>query len=96
MLSATDVIAIRASPLPAADQAKFYGVGTGTIWDIRAGRRGRLSLRQRSPIPNGLGSEELAAKLIKEIATLEKRYKCAMRRALARIGKQRTLADRFG
>ena len=92
-LSATDVMAIRASPLRAADQAKFYGVGTGTIRDIRAGRRGRLWQGQRSPIPDGLSPEQLATRLVKEIAALQKRYQRAMRGALARARELRITAD---
>jgi hypothetical protein len=82
-------MAIRASAQCAADQAKFYGVGTGTIWDIRAGRRGRLWRRQRLPISDCLGPEQSATSLIKEIAILKKRYQRAVRRALA----HRMIAD---
>jgi hypothetical protein len=83
LLSAADVMAIRASPLPATDQAKFYGVGTGTIRDIRAGRRGRL-WRARHSAGDNLEPDQLATQLMKEIVTLTKRYRAAMRRSTAR------------
>lgn len=78
MLSATDVMGIRASALCAIDLAKFYGVSIGTIRDIRAGRRGRLLLRRLSA---DLAPDEIARHFVYEIARVIKQYRAAAQQA---------------
>jgi hypothetical protein len=83
-LSATDVMAIRASPITVGDLARLYGVGQGTIRDIRAGRRGRTLTRRQPAIDDGKKPDELAAELVGEIQRITKAYRRALRRSVER------------
>jgi hypothetical protein len=89
------VIAIPHATESNSDLAYLYGVGISTIKGIRSGHRGRTFHRSPRPIADAISPEELSALMVKEITDLSIRYQRAMRRALARTRKQRTLAGQF-
>jgi hypothetical protein len=86
-LSVTDILAIRASPITVADLARLYGVGQGTIRDIRAGRRGRTLARQPHVIDERKSPDELAAELVTAICRITQTYRRALRRSMERQRK---------